>query len=294
MSPARTRILEPGDEEALLAFLVTRPDTTMFLRGNLRQAGLVDRGEPLQGTYAAAFEGDRVVAVAGHFWNGNVILEAPVHLREVLGAALAASSRDLRGLVGTHAQVVEARTLLALEEAPAMMDSHEVLYALDLADLRVPEALATGEVTHRRASMDDLDVMLPWRLAYDLETLGADDTPAFRKAGRQRVTHWIGLGNAWVLEQDGRPVSMTGFNAVLPDCVQVGGVYTPPELRSRGHARAAVAGSLLDARADGATRTILFTAEENHPARACYEGLGYEIVGDYGLVLFRHAHRVAL
>ena len=47
-----------------------------------------------------------------------------------------------------------------------------------------------------------------------------------------------------------------------------------------------MAGSLLDARARGVRRSILFTGEENAPAEACYRALGFLPVGDYGLILF--------
>ena len=67
--------------------------------------------------------------------------------------------------------------------------------------------------------------------------------------------------------------------------VQVGGVFTPPELRGRGHARAVVAGSLLSARAAGVSRAVLFTERENAPARRAYQALGFRVVGDYGMVL---------
>ena len=63
-------------------------------------------------------------------------------------------------------------------------------------------------------------------------------------------------------------------------------MFTPPELRGRGYARAAVAGSLLDARSAGARRSTLFTNLENVAAIRAYEALGYERIGDYGLILF--------
>lgn len=39
------RVLQPGDEAALEAFLLPRIDSSMFLVGNLRAAGLDDNGE---------------------------------------------------------------------------------------------------------------------------------------------------------------------------------------------------------------------------------------------------------
>ena len=87
----------------------------------------------------------------------------------------------------------------------------------------------------------------------------------------------------FVLEVQGSdgPVSYSAFNASLPEIVQVGGVWTPPEQRGRGYARAVVAGSLLDARAERVVRAVLFT--ENPAARRAYEALGFQRVGEYGL-----------
>ncbi|HEY6061485.1 MAG TPA: GNAT family N-acetyltransferase, partial [Gemmatimonadales bacterium] len=81
-----------------------------------------------------------------------------------------------------------------------------------------------------------------------------------------------------------RPVAFSAFNAALPDIVQVGGVWTPPELRNRGYGRAVVAGSLLDARSRGVTRAVLFAERED--AKRAYVGIGFRVVGEYGLLLF--------
>jgi predicted GNAT family acetyltransferase len=76
----------------------------------------------------------------------------------------------------------------------------------------------------------------------------------------------------------------------VPECVQVGGVWTPPEFRRRGYARCAVAASLLEVRAQRAVRAILF-ANDRWACRA-YEALGFYAIGDYGLVLFDAPQRV--
>lgn len=67
--------------------------------------------------------------------------------------------------------------------------------------------------------------------------------------------------------------------------MQIGGVYTPPALRGRGHARAVIAASLLDARARGVRRAVLFTAGAN--AEAAYRALGFGATGRFGLVFLR-------
>jgi len=80
-------------------------------------------------------------------------------------------------------------------------------------------------------------------------------------------------------------VSYSVFNAMLADIVQIGGVWTPQELRGRGYARSVVAGSLLAARKQGIARAVLFADPANAAARRAYLSLGFRIVGDYGLVL---------
>jgi predicted GNAT family acetyltransferase len=82
---------------------------------------------------------------------------------------------------------------------------------------------------------------------------------------------------------DGRLVSLAAFNAVMPEIVQIGGIYTPPGQRGRGYARAAIAALPLDAHQRGVERAVLFAG--NPSAIRCYERLGFRRVGDFGLVL---------
>ena len=74
---------------------------------------------------------------------------------------------------------------------------------------------------------------------------------------------------------------MTALNARLPDMVQIGGVYTPPEQRGRGHARTAVALHLAALRAAGVDTAILFAS--GPAACRAYEAIGFERIGTYAL-----------
>src|SRR6266851_7669584 len=87
------RVLQPGDETALDAFLVDHTDTSMFLRANARAAGLIDRGAPLEATYVAALEGGRITGVAAHCWNGMVLVQAPAHTGALACQAVRRSGR---------------------------------------------------------------------------------------------------------------------------------------------------------------------------------------------------------
>jgi predicted GNAT family acetyltransferase len=108
-----------------------------------------------------------------------------------------------------------------------------------------------------------------------------------RAASREEIERGLAERASWVLEADGVPLAFQQFNAMLPDIVQGGGVWTPPDLRGRGYARGVVAGSLLAARAEGVTRGVRFTGDENVPAQRAYRALGFTRVGDWGLLFLK-------
>ena len=280
------RTLGPGDEAALEAFAAAHAAHTMFLRHDLQLAGIVDTGAQFSGTYVAAYSGDAIVAVAAHYWNGNIIVAGPpAECAQAALAAATATGRTVQGLLGAWDAVVVAEKALGLADAPATLRSREDLYRLELAQLRVPAPLRDGTWTCRPPLAHELPLLSGWRSAYHVEALNAPPGPDLDDMTRSEVDE-LARGDLWVLACADRPVAMTAFNARLPDMVQVGGVYTPPSLRGRGYARAAVAGSLLVARSGGAATAILFTGDDNASASAAYLSLGFEIVGDYALVLY--------
>jgi predicted GNAT family acetyltransferase len=282
------RILKAGDEAVLEAFLVPQIETSMFLIGNQRLAGLVDNGERYQGTYAAIFQAGRITGVVAHYWNQNLVLQAAVaDLLVLVAKAVEGSGRPVRGLIGPSDQVEVVKQALAIDASNVQMDETEKLYSLALDELVVPVSLASGRVKGRRIEAGDLDLLAEWEAGYAIEAIGEIDSPELRQRCREQTERAIREQQTWVLEEAGRPVARSAFNTVIAEAVQVGGVWTPPELRSRGYGRAAVEASLLDARAEGVRTSILFTGEDNIPAQKAYEALGYRCIGDYRIVLLR-------
>ena len=281
------RVLVPGDEPLLTPFFAAHPDTTLFLESNLLAGGLEDRGKALQGTYAAAVDATgAVVSVASHTWSGNLLLEAPLSLAAVARAAVAATGRPVAGLLGPADQVDAARRALALESAPVSLDSREDLFRLSLERLLVPAALAAGEVRCRTPTDAELGPLTDWRHDYRVEEIRERPGERLREKARAELELYQRLDRHFVLERGGQLVAYAAYNAATADCVQLGGVYTPPALRSRGYGRGVVAGALLRARERGVRRSVLFTPIENAPAKKAYRTLGYERVGDYALLLF--------
>ena len=287
MQSRGVRLLGRGDEALLERFLAKHAASSMFLRANVRAAGLVDHGERLEGTYAASIDRGEIVAVAAHAWNGLVLVQAPDRdLDDVVRLATTRSRRAVRGLVGPWGQVVAARAALSLRDRAATLESREDLFSLALDALAVPEILASARVVARRANAADLALLTDWRHDYMVEALRVEPGEGLHAASHDEIRRMIEEGSGFVLEADGERSAFSGFNARLPDVVQVGGVYTPPERRGRGYARAIVAASLLEARRNGVSRALLFTDRLNIAARRAYVALGFEPIGDYGLLMF--------
>lgn len=283
------RVLGAGDEARLFEFLEPHLDSSLFFFSNVEKAGLVDRGEPFQGTYVASFDArGRMTAVAAHSWNGNVMLQGDAGLEEAARRASELSGRAVRGLIGPWELVVRARRALGLEATPSRTDGREQLFSLVLQDLQLPALLLQSEVLLRPPTeAEALGVVAGWRADYHVEALGAPSAAHVAELAREETRRWRAGGTLWVLTVAGELVAMTGFNAETRGTVQIGGVFTPRSLRGRGYARAAVAASLRLARAErGAVRSVLFTALTNTAAQRAYTSLGYRVRGDFGLMLF--------
>lgn len=285
-----TRKLVPGDEAMVEKFLVAHADTSMFLRSNLRASGLVDEGKPYQGTWYATFDDDGIVAVAMHGWNGIVLMQAArdtleLELAEAARGAIAETkekARAVTGLIGPYAQVVSTRWELGLKDRKAALENKEFLYTLDLGKLVLPH----GAARVRPTTVADLDTCTAWRRAYLVEAMSTTEEEAAARC-RADVERTHERGDSFVLEDEGGTiVAYSAFNARVPDAVQIGGVWTPKDERGHGYGRAVVAGSLVLARALGVARATLFTGEWNVPAQKAYAAIGFERVGEYGVVTF--------
>lgn len=279
--------MRAGDEPLLYAFLDRHVDTSLFLISNAEHAGLEDHGKALQGTYVAHFSDGAMTAVACHCWNGNILLQGDVGLEEAVLGAVDRTGRPIKGLMGPVALVARAREALGMTAAPARLEESERLFTLELTNLRVPALLSRPDLEFRVPTAAEIaGPLAEYRRVYLVETLHMPETPELLATARAQIEGWHRAKSLWVLADAGVVVSMTAFNANARGVVLVGGVYTPNELRGRGYARAAVAGSLVQARASGSRRSVLFTPESNVPAQRTYRALGYEDVGDWGLVLF--------
>ncbi|MEQ6248215.1 GNAT family N-acetyltransferase [Sulfitobacter sp. HNIBRBA3233] len=79
----------------------------------------------------------------------------------------------------------------------------------------------------------------------------------------------------------GRAVGCGMTHALSPDTAEIKRVFTAPDARGHGVARALITALLDQARADGFSRAVLDTSVNLGPARALYTSLGFRERGPY-------------
>lgn len=102
-----------------------------------------------------------------------------------------------------------------------------------------------------------------------------------RKHTAESMMGLIERRNLFFWEDDGKLVSMTVANRPQIKGICVSGVYTPPQHRGKGYARALVAAVSKEMLARGYELTNLFTDLSNPTSNKIYQEIGYYQVCDY-------------
>lgn len=133
----------------------------------------------------------------------------------------------------------------------------------------------------RPATAADRALLLAWTAAFieEAHTEDGDRTAAAEHAVDSRLEAASGSAGFYVWE-DGRPVSLAGYSGPTATGIRIGPVYTPPEHRRRGYARAAVAALSAQLLAGGRQRCFLFTDLANRTSNRIYLDIGYSPVCD--------------
>ncbi|WP_284164628.1 GNAT family N-acetyltransferase [Frigidibacter sp. SD6-1] len=281
------QVAVPGDREAIAAFLEAHIDWAMFPLSNLR-AG--QRGEA--GRYHTRFlirrGGARVTGALGLSATGMLFPVIPgLSPADVSGLRPHLAGEAVSGLIGRKDWAHPLAAALGLDRAPRQRFTDEPGFALALSQLRMPDRSGLTLVPLRA---EDRARLIGWRGAYHVEILGLDPAKADETAAAD-IDEYLARGSHRLLLSDGAPVAMTGVNAALDRIVQIGGVYTPPALRGRGFARAAVALHLEELGGRGIRRAVLFAASDG--AARAYRAIGFEPTGEMTMLLLAAPARIA-
>lgn len=281
------RPLMSRDESLAKNFLQKHITSSLFILSNMKRAGLDYKDEVFHGEYWASFtDKGEINGIIAHYWNGNIMVQAPDNnaleaLNQTLSSVI---TRPVMGFLGPDEQVDHIISNAPFTLLDYAKDEREDLYRLDLTqDITYP--------THINASIKnardmDKDLYLAWIRDYDIEALGYDRDRANADA-QNRYDRMVSGDDMWTLFINNNPVCLCGVNARVDDTVQIGPVWTPPELRGQGFARTLVGMTLELLKEQGIKQAILFTS--NPAAVKVYEAVGFQKIGGYKLSLLRKA-----
>ncbi|UWR45473.1 GNAT family N-acetyltransferase [Phaeobacter inhibens] len=289
------RPAQDNDLPAVQDLLHRHIESSMFLLINLRDHGLAGTAPKAVQLWVRGRAED---GVAGLTNDGSLLIQAGAataedwrQLQQLVDHRLAqTASQQQVGVLGETAQLRRYLAATGLDQRPKRLDRDEPGLALSLTELdlgSLDRPQLSGAVLHP-LSAAPRPMLVQWRAAYHQEILGTPASEAVAVAS-QDIDSYLLRDSHRVLNIADRWVAMTGFNAQLPEVVQIGGVYTPPEQRGHGYARCALALHLKEARAAGVEQAVLFAAGE--AAVRAYRAIGFQSIGGYSLVLFDHAPR---
>jgi hypothetical protein len=130
------------------------------------------------------------------------------------------------------------------------------------------------------ASAADKPLIAQWGKSFHDEVTGGAAAPQ-----AEPFENRVDAGSIYVWETSA-PVCMAGATRPLDRSIGIGPVYTPPEFRNRGYARACVA-QLCRLKLDsGYGCCTLFVDKSNPASAALYERIGFTGVCDFVEIVF--------
>jgi predicted GNAT family acetyltransferase len=243
-------------------------------------ADLPDPNPPPQ--IVVARSGDQIAGVAS--LRPSIVLEAEMGA-DALEASMPLLSCLEMGLIKSQADAVASVwDSLRARGRRSILDRCEECLVLETekATPAVAGSPAAGRL--RRARASDLDALVFAARSSLLEENRPDpfhgDPEGFR--------HWVRgrISRARLLEVDDKPVFVGYVDVRRPEGWLIQGVYTWPDHRRRGFARAGMAGLVGEAVQAGAEHVQLAVVEGNLPAMRLYEGLGFKAFSQLRTILF--------
>jgi len=278
----RVRPLRPRERGEALRYLERAPRLNLVLIDLvLRLGGRGRRGEPRPELLAAWREGELAGMAA---LQPSLVLDAHADAA-ALEALVPAVASVGSGLVKSTPDVVDPLwRWLEDRGRRALLDRIETLYALERGEAQAALGAPEAALEARPARPDDLDALVVAARASLLEEHRPDpfrgDPVGFRRWVRTR------LPRATVVARDGR-VGFVGYADVqCPRGWLLQGIYTWPEVRRQGFARAGVGALCERAFQAGADHVQLAVVEGNVAAERLYECLGFRRCARLRTLLF--------
>ena len=272
----RTERISGARERDALAFLARAPYEHVFLSYLL----LFDSAPATRNAIRVALDENDIVTGVAYF--GRQVVIAGEDAATIAAFATVANNyRGERMIVGPRKTIQRYWELIAAwHPAPRVVRDRQLVMILDRPMLQEYD----HSVVARRARIDEWTsvadnsaLMIAQELAYD----PMRSSPEFTS----NVRAMIERGLWWVGESLGRLCFYCNIGPWSPQTAQLQGIWTPPDMRGKGLATAAL--SAVCDRLLGMTPTLsLYVNDFNTPAIALYERVGFTVVSEFQTLLF--------
>ncbi len=270
-SALRVTRLGPAHAGELAALIDHEPITNVYLRSELRLGFEA-------GDWWGAFEDNELRSVVLG-WSLVVPYIPDLEAAGPLAQALAAGAQP-RMIVGHRASVMALHNAFRPSRPARELRDPQPLLVLDRGELR-----GTPSDNVRLSTRDDLEVLIVAAARMHREEMGIDPLAVDAPAWRMRMLSLIERRWSWIWMHDGEVLFKAELSAWTPDVVQIQGVYTAPQYRGQGIARAGLAAVCVQVFKE-VPRCSLYVNQYNVIAQRVYERLGFRPADTFATVMY--------
>ena len=264
--------LSASEEAEVLDFLSARPIHTVFIKGFVKENGLVNdlnRGK----FYGCRNDEGRLLGVA---LLGHITL-----IETCTDAALRAFANYARGgqsiymILGEQQKVESFWDSYSVSGDEPRQQRRELLFVQQFAP---PVFNPVPEL--RLATPDDLPVLLPIYGDMHRQESGVNPLDVDPEGFSQRWLRRIEQKQVWVWIRDENLIFNADIMCDTPECIYLEGIYTAPEIRGNGHGLRCMS-QLSHTLLARAKSLCLLSDDKNLVANKFYRRAGYEMAGYY-------------
>jgi ribosomal protein S18 acetylase RimI-like enzyme len=270
-SPLRTvRELTEEDQGAALDLLATYQVASVHLKGMIEDHGICSVKH--RGHFYGYYEDDRLkgVALLGH---AAMFCCGPAAL-PLFAAALVEGEIECRFVFGPQTTVEAFQKYLSVfgYEVTLVRDFHWYV----CREARIP----VQQLQLQRADINHLDAVAEAQADMLREATGSDPRESDPDGFRERVKDRIERGRTWVKVEGGKVIFKAELQCITAEAIYLEGIWTHPEQRGRGVAKACVA-ELTHRRLRQQQSICLVVEPEEKVAMHIYQQAGFAHNDEY-------------
>lgn len=268
--------LERRQEAAALAFLERDPVANVFLTWLI-----ASHGTPAGHTGIYAYLRGGEVAGVAFFGRQVVIAAADAQITAAFARLPAARSQERMLVAERHIVEEYWAAVRSWHRAPRAVRESQPVFFVDRSsldcDIREGVTVRRAEPRDWRAVADNSAAMIEHELEYNPRAGGTTFDAGIRSM--------IDRGLWWLGEYEREYCFFMNAGAYSAHTLQLQGIWTPPALRGKGLARAALS-QICSELLDGVPTLSLYVNWFNTQAIALYERSGFKRAGEFATYLF--------